>query len=355
MKLVYPLILIKITQVDRNKGTRPDSFQTKKFFSVREQSQANHQSNRPHSTTSINPLTKSKIELPSHKHKMSSIRQRLINKRDEQVRTDIALQLHDPPTVEDRPIDATYVYPTGNFVMVNGKPMEQVVIQRAVEPKDLDKLLSRSRACAQIRKDAERSNTANPRRFGIDEEKRNMGVDMYADKAFKLLRERLFEKMPSVQTEKYPHIGFLTLMDIKAGLREKFEYSLPSHPEAFLDSYVAGLLTGLGYGQNCCEVCGMVFDDQKALDNHKKNSFHTSFQCGLDGCQRELCSVDAVNFHCRLIHGWNARDGTPFTEAEEVEKSSHDHNGGEECNVDGCRRVFKTRRGLATHKRMAHK
>lgn len=356
MKLVCPKVLIKITELDfHGKSTGRQFLKQKCFFHSSNEVKPTIRVIRPHPNTSITALTKSKLSSLSYHHNMSGIRQRLINKRNEQARADLALQLYDPPTVQDRPIDATYIYPTGNFVIVNGQPKQQCVVQRAVEPKHLDKLLSRSRALAQTREDGQQSDRSTVGPFGIDEQQRNMEVEKYADKAFKLLRERLLEKMPSVRREKYPQLHFLTLMDVKAALREQFEYGLPSHSDAFLDSFVAGLLTGLGYGQHCCEVCGMVFNDRKELDNHKKNRFQTPFQCGLDDCQRELCTVDALNFHSQLIHSWNAHDGTTFTEPDQEERAADDRGGGERCDVDGCCCVFKTRRGLTTHKRMAHK
>lgn len=311
-------------------------------------------------TTSILPLA----PLPLfQQRKMSNLSQRLMNERNEKERAAIQDILYDPPTIEDRPIDATYVYPTGNFILVDRELKPECVVQRAVTANELDKLAFKTRNARRTENVQRNLNypSSSVQLLTVANEQEKV-VKKAVEWIFKLLRERLQEKMLLVQHEKYFPVHEVTKGDIERALSDYAEVNGPQFDGDFLDGFVAQLLTEVEYGDHCCEVCGMVFDDKEGLNDHKESRFRTPFVCIELGCGRRLCTVDAVKLHCELIHGRNAEDGKPVIDMEMedrceniVRSQAQENVKGEVCDEEGCCRWFRSRRGLATHKRLAHK
>jgi len=174
------------------------------------------------------------------------------------------------------------------------------------------------------------------------------------DKVYDLIRERLVEIRPEVQKKQYFDLGIINKEDIYTALDSHAGGHCKRFDMKVLDCVSAGILTRLGFGKYCCDLCGAVFSNEKELDDHLDTRFREPFICFEDGCERQMCCVDAVKMHCELIHGKDAATGKKKkVDWREIELNHQE--GGHKCDETNCGRRFKTSRGLATHKRMVHK
>lgn len=290
---------------------------------------------------------------------MSNTARRLNMMRNERFRTNLRQQTLPETSVEGRPVDALYFYPTtGQTKAADGNVQRKCIIQLPVEPSDLCTTKDGPSTSAVLDEEVpnSKSGSGTVGAVGMDTHVHTTEVSKAVDKIYKRIRERIMEAVPNVRNTKYPVLASITKQDVETVLQQYMGGYCQHFDDHFLDSVAAGILTNVGYGDFCCDKCGMVFKDGQQLEKHKKSRFPEPYICGHDGCIRQLCNVDSVVAHIKLSHGKNPSDATPYHDDNEVLPAvKKETSGNVKCTVKGCGRAFDTTRGLAIHRAKAHK
>lgn len=299
--------------------------------------------------------------------KLGAIRQEFLN------------QASGPHSPQNRPVDALYYYPTQQLVKHDGSLKQHFVIQTPLKSDQLAQAKQNQKRLTgayiiqtncpaspqspmPISTPPSKSDTLHFSSSSDDAQQRAADISRAVDKVYDLIRERLVQKHPEVQHQKYFHLGAVCKEDIHNALDGHASGMCARFDMKTLDHVAVGILAQIGYAMHNCEACGMVFGDAQALKKHREIRFREPFVCLEDGCGRHLCSVEAVRLHTSLIHGKDAATAKSVRKQWEesglevpVLQTSTQTREEFPCDIAGCNRSFKTARGLRVHKLRGHK